>query len=330
MNDSEQNRRNRTENQVEKAKRKKELLDLAVKINNVSKACKRIGYSRQQFYVIRHNFEQYGYEGLFDRRPGAKGPHPNRVDTSTEEMILDHALMDPSCGPKTLAYHLKQNGREISPAGVRCVLERHNLQTARKRTKKLLDCVQREKLPITDQQIHIIEKYFPSFRDRHLNISFPGSVVSVGSDQISGLDGFEDLYLISATDCYSQISVCKIVGLSSPYVVTRFILDCAIPYFRRRNIIVEQIITSQGKEFRGDRGAHVFECALEEAGIEHIYTSDDDSTGSGYTKELLEVLSNSWISSISANSKICSLEELNDELEGFMNRYNRRLIGHWR
>ncbi len=67
-------------NAVEKAKRRKlNLLELANELENVSKACKIMGYSRQQFYEIRRNFQTYGAEGLLDRMPGANGPHPNRV-----------------------------------------------------------------------------------------------------------------------------------------------------------------------------------------------------------------------------------------------------------
>ena len=61
------------------ARRKLSLLELACDLDNVSKACKLMGYSRQQFYEIRRNFQTYGAEGLIDRLPGAKGPHPNRV-----------------------------------------------------------------------------------------------------------------------------------------------------------------------------------------------------------------------------------------------------------
>jgi len=61
------------------ARRKLSLLELASDLGNVSKACRMIGYSRQQLYEIRRNFQTYGAEGLLDRLPGAKGPHPNRV-----------------------------------------------------------------------------------------------------------------------------------------------------------------------------------------------------------------------------------------------------------
>ena len=72
------------------ARRMLSLLELAIDLDNVSTACKLMGYSRQQFYEIRRNFQTYGA----DRLPGAKGPHPNH-----EPAILDHALANPCHGP---------------------------------------------------------------------------------------------------------------------------------------------------------------------------------------------------------------------------------------
>lgn len=51
------------------ARRKLSLLDLASELSNVSRACKVMGYSRQQFYEIRRNFQTYGAEGLIDQHP---------------------------------------------------------------------------------------------------------------------------------------------------------------------------------------------------------------------------------------------------------------------
>lgn len=74
------------------ARRKLSLLELAQDLQNVSKACKVMGYSRQQFYEIRRNYQTFGSEGLLDKLPGAKGPHPNRVSEEIEKAILDHSL----------------------------------------------------------------------------------------------------------------------------------------------------------------------------------------------------------------------------------------------
>lgn len=88
------------------ARRKLSLLELATELGNVSKACKLIGYSRQQFYEIRRNFQTFGSEGLLDRLPSPRGPHPNRVDESVEQAILDYCLTHPTHGPLRVAQQL--------------------------------------------------------------------------------------------------------------------------------------------------------------------------------------------------------------------------------
>jgi len=56
------------------ARRKLSLLELASEFSNVSKACRIMGYSRQQFYEIRRQYQTYGAEGLLDRPPGVLTP----------------------------------------------------------------------------------------------------------------------------------------------------------------------------------------------------------------------------------------------------------------
>lgn len=63
-----------TENKV--ARRKLSLLKLAVEMDNVSKACQIMGYSRQQFYEIHRNYQTYEAQGLIDRLPAPKGRTP--------------------------------------------------------------------------------------------------------------------------------------------------------------------------------------------------------------------------------------------------------------
>jgi hypothetical protein len=103
------------------ARRVLSLLDFQVGISNVSRACKVMGYSRQKFYEIRHNFQTYGSEGLIDRLPGAKGRHPNWVAAEIETAILDHALEHPGHGAMRVERELRLKGVKVSPGGVRGV-----------------------------------------------------------------------------------------------------------------------------------------------------------------------------------------------------------------
>ena len=88
------------------ARRKLSLLELAKELNNVSKACKLIGYSRQQFYEIRRNYQTYGAEGLLDKLPGCKGAYPNLVVPEIEQVILDYSLTMPTHRPLQVAQKL--------------------------------------------------------------------------------------------------------------------------------------------------------------------------------------------------------------------------------
>ncbi|MEH8262754.1 integrase core domain-containing protein [Aeromonas veronii] len=145
------------------ARRKLSLLELAKELNNVSKACKLIGYSRQQFYEIRRNYQTYGAEGLLDKLPGCKGAHPNRVAPEIEQAILDYSLTRPIHGPLRVAQELAPQGINVSAGGVRGVVY---LQT-------VLDCYSRHawgrlytsKLPITS--VHVLNETVLPFFETH-------------------------------------------------------------------------------------------------------------------------------------------------------------------
>ena len=63
----------------------------------------------------------YGAEGLLDRMPGARGPHPNRAASEVEEAILAHALAHPTHGAQRVADELMLRGVQVSSGGVRGV-----------------------------------------------------------------------------------------------------------------------------------------------------------------------------------------------------------------
>jgi len=102
------------------ARRKLSMLELAGELGNVSKACRLMGYSRQQFYEIRRNFPTYGAEGLLDRLPGTRNPHPNRVSEEIEQavwiILLNIPLMDALESPRTWPFEDRTSLQAVSGA----------------------------------------------------------------------------------------------------------------------------------------------------------------------------------------------------------------------
>ena len=112
------------------------LLQLADALGSVSKACKLLGVSRDSYYRFKQLYESGGAEALADlprSRPNLK----NRIAIDIENQILRLTYMQPLWGAVSMARELRRRGVTISPAGVRCVWVRHDLETIAKRLKRL-------------------------------------------------------------------------------------------------------------------------------------------------------------------------------------------------
>lgn len=139
-------------------KNKLGLLELANYLKNVSEACRVMGYSRDTFYRVRKAYEEGGIEALKEKSRRICNVK-NRVSEAVEERVLEMALEEPAYGQKRVSDELRQRGGVfISPAGVRCVWLRHNLETFQKRLTALEAHVAKTGAVLTESQLRAMEK----------------------------------------------------------------------------------------------------------------------------------------------------------------------------
>ena len=138
-------------------KHKVGLLKLAEELGDVSQACKVMGYSRDTFSRYRQAVDDGGFAALVEqsrRKPNLR----NRVAPELEEAVVTLAIEQPALGQVRVSNELRKRGLTISPAGVRGVWQRHELETFKKRLVALKKKVAEEDVILTEAQLAALER----------------------------------------------------------------------------------------------------------------------------------------------------------------------------
>ena len=304
------------------ARRKLSLLQLAQELSNVSKACRIMGYSRQQFYEIRRNYQTYGAEGLLDRLPGAKGPHPNRVDEATEKAILEHSLSHPTHGPLRVSQELALKGIQVSSGGVRGVWSRHDLMTRHKRLLRLEGAVRERKVELTDEQVRLLERFSPEFRDRHIVTNYTGELVSVDTFFVGTLKGVGRVYLQAVIDCHSRYAWGRLYTTKLPVTAVHVLNEDVLPFFERHGAGITTVLSDNGREYCGRPDRHPYELFLQLEGIEHRTTRVRRPQSNGFVERFHRTLLDEHFRIEGRKKWYDTVEEMQKDLDRYLKYYN--------
>jgi transposase len=212
-------------------KNKLGVLNLARELNNIAKACRMMGVSRDTFYRYQAAVEAGGLEALLDtnrRKPNPK----NRIDELTEEAVVAHAIECPANGQKRASNELRKAGIFVSPGGVRCIWLRHNLETFKKRLKALEAKIAADGIILTESQMAALErKQEDDVACGEIETHHPGYLGSQDTFYVGHFKGVGRIYQQTYVDTYAKVAFCKLYTNKTPITSADLLNDKVLPFF---------------------------------------------------------------------------------------------------
>lgn len=310
------------ENNARIIKHKVGLLNLAEELGNVSKACKVMGLSRDTFYRYKSAVESGGVENLFDksrRQPNLK----NRVDESTEQAVLTHALDFPAHGQLRVSNELRKAGIFVSSSGVRSIWLRHGLASFKDRLKALEAKVAEQGLILTEAQVAALEKKKQDDEfSGEIETAHPGYLGSQDTFYVGTFKGVGRVYQQTFVDTYSKVAFAKLYTTKTPITAADLLNDRVLPFFSEQDLPMLLILTDRGSEYCGRAETHDYQLYLAINDIEHTKTKVKSPQTNGICERFHKTILQEFYQVALRKTLYEDLASLQRDLDKWIDEYN--------
>ena len=108
--------------------------------------------------------------------------------------------------------------------------------TKNQRLLRLEQTASKRRIKLSDEQIRLLERFNPEFRERHIEPHHTGELVAVDMSYVGTLKGVGRIYLQSVIDCHSRYAWGRLYTSKLPVTAVHVLNEDVLPFCEKHGV----------------------------------------------------------------------------------------------